>query len=77
LARDQPGVVLDHEVQVVDVVLPSPRHDLAERSVAVVGEDPCRRSGDARRAGGECGWGAVLDTEVTGDERPEAEIEES
>src|SRR5262245_1926595 len=65
-------------MQVVDLVLPGPRHDLAERSAGVVvGENPCGRSGDPRRAAGKARSGAVLDAEIAGDERPEPDVEES
>jgi hypothetical protein len=77
-ARQQSGVALDDEVQIVDPVLPRPRHGLAERSAGVVvGEDPCGRSGDPCGAAGKARPGAVLDTEVAADQGAESDVEQS
>ena len=66
------GVVLDDEMQLVDLVLPGPRHRVAERSSRVVVDethavDPATRAAPPGKLAGR----AVLDAEVTGDERAE------
>jgi hypothetical protein len=75
-AGEQPGVALDEEMQLVDVVSSGPGKGVAERSGGVVVDiDPRRGSGDARRTPGEGLGDALLDAEVPGDERAEPDVE--
>jgi hypothetical protein len=76
-ASEKSRVSFDDEMQLVGLVVPRPRERQAEGSDGVVvGEHPCRRTGDTSRAAGEGRCRGVVDTEVARDQRAETDVEE-